>query len=157
MPQSTLQPIEVTVAVLRESGSKLLFEQAQLAVPRPDEVRVRVVATGVCHTDMVVRDQLFPTPLPIVLGHEGAGVVEAVGAAVTTIAPGDHVVMTYMSCGLCLPCETGHPAHCSHISAAPARTAAHRPAVVAPVHRYMTTFSASRPFRPMPSPMSATW
>ena len=82
MPQSTLQPIEVTVAVLRESGSKLLFEQAQLAVPRPDEVRVRVVATGVCHTDMVVRDQLFPTPLPIVLGHEGAGVVEAVGAAV---------------------------------------------------------------------------
>jgi aryl-alcohol dehydrogenase len=64
---------------------------------------------------MVVRDQLFPTPLPIILGHEGAGIVESVGYAVTTVAPGDHVVMTYMSCGLCLPCETGHPAHCSHM------------------------------------------
>jgi aryl-alcohol dehydrogenase len=115
MSQSTLAPIEVKVAVLREAGGRLQLERAELAVPRADEVRVRIVATGVCHTDMVVRDQLFPTPLPIVLGHEGAGVVESVGAAVTTIAPGDHVVMTYMSCGLCLPCETGHPAHCSHM------------------------------------------
>jgi aryl-alcohol dehydrogenase len=115
MSLSNLKPIEVTVAVLREAGAKLQVERAELGVPRPDEVRVRVVATGVCHTDMVVRDQLFPTPLPIVLGHEGAGVVESVGAAVTTIVPGDHVVMTYMSCGLCLPCETGHPAHCSHM------------------------------------------
>ena len=62
-----------------------------LEAPRPTEVRVRVVATGVCHTDMVVRDQLFPTPLPIILGHEGAGVVDAVGSAVTTVQPGDHV------------------------------------------------------------------
>jgi aryl-alcohol dehydrogenase len=115
MSLSNLKPIEVTVAVLREAGAKLQVERAELGVPRPDEVRVRVVATGVCHTDMVVRDQLFPTPMPIVLGHEGAGVVESVGSAVTTIVPGDHVVMTYMSCGLCLPCETGHPAHCSHM------------------------------------------
>ncbi|RMR03603.1 Benzyl alcohol dehydrogenase [Pseudomonas savastanoi pv. glycinea] len=115
MSLSNLKPIEVTVAVLREAGAKLQVERAELGVPRPDEVRVRVVATGVCHTDMVVRDQLFPTPLPIVLGHEGAGVVESVGSAVTTIVPGDHVVMTYMSCGLCLPCETGHPAHCSNM------------------------------------------
>jgi aryl-alcohol dehydrogenase len=109
------EPVEVTVAVLREAGAPLNLERATLAAPRADEVRVRVVATGVCHTDMVVRDQLFPTPLPIILGHEGAGIVEAVGASVTTVAPGDHVVMTYMSCGLCLPCETGHPAHCSHM------------------------------------------
>ena len=109
------EPVEVTVAVLREAGAPLKLERATLAAPRADEVRVRVVATGVCHTDMVVRDQLFPTPLPIILGHEGAGIVEAVGASVTTVAPGDHVVMTYMSCGLCLPCETGHPAHCSHM------------------------------------------
>lgn len=115
MSVSELKPVEVTVAVLRESGAALTLERANLGVPRADEVRVRIVATGVCHTDMVVRDQLFPTPLPIVLGHEGSGVVEAVGASVTTIAPGDHVVMTYMSCGLCLPCETGHPAHCSHM------------------------------------------
>jgi aryl-alcohol dehydrogenase len=115
MSSNEIKPVEVTVAVLREAGSALKLERANLGVPRADEVRVRIVATGVCHTDMVVRDQLFPTPLPIVLGHEGAGVVEAVGASVTTIAPGDHVVLTYMSCGLCLPCETGHPAHCSHM------------------------------------------
>lgn len=112
---SESKPVDVKVAVVREPGGNLHLENARLEPPRPTEVRVRVVATGVCHTDMVVRDQLFPAPLPLILGHEGAGVVEAVGSAVTTIVPGDHVVMTYMSCGLCLPCETGHPAHCSHM------------------------------------------
>jgi aryl-alcohol dehydrogenase len=141
MSLSNLKPIEVTVAVLREAGAKLRVERAELGVPRPDEVRVRVVATGVCHTDMVVRDQLFPTPLPIVLGHEGAGVVESVGSAVTTIAPGDHVVMTYMSCGLCLPCETGHPAR--------------RRAAAKATRPYMIIFSVSHPFRPMSLPMNA--
>ena len=96
MSQLNAQPLTVQVAVLREAGAPLQIESATLGAPAPTEVRVRVVATGVCHTDMVVRDQLFPTPLPIVLGHEGAGVVEAVGSAVTTVAPGDHVVMTYM-------------------------------------------------------------
>lgn len=115
MSQSDVKSINVTVAVLRESGAELKIEKALLTAPRPTEVRVRVVASGVCHTDMVVRDQLFPTPLPMVLGHEGSGIVESVGYAVTTVVPGDHVVMTYMSCGLCLPCETGHPAHCSHM------------------------------------------
>jgi aryl-alcohol dehydrogenase len=115
MSQSNVEPIDVKVAVLRESHAALQIESAKLGAPRANEVRVRVVASGVCHTDMVVRDQLFPTPLPIILGHEGSGVVESVGSAVTTVAPGDHVVMTYMSCGLCLPCETGHPAHCSHM------------------------------------------
>jgi aryl-alcohol dehydrogenase len=107
--------MNIRAAVLRTSGAPLQIEDVLLEAPRPTEVRVRVVATGVCHTDMVVRDQLFPTPLPIILGHEGAGVVDAVGSAVTTVQPGDHVVMTYMSCGLCLPCETGHPAHCTHM------------------------------------------
>lgn len=116
MCQSESVNIDVQVAVAREAGGKLTLENATLGAPRPTEVRVRVVASGVCHTDMVIRDQLFPTPLPMVLGHEGSGVVEAVGLAVTTVKPGDHVVMTYMSCGLCLPCETGHPAHCSHMN-----------------------------------------
>lgn len=115
MSQPQLSDINVQVAVVREAGGQLHLEKAKLAPPRPTEVRVRVVASGVCHTDMVVRDQLFPAPLPMILGHEGAGIVESVGYAVTTVAPGDHVVMTYMSCGLCLPCETGHPAHCSHM------------------------------------------
>jgi aryl-alcohol dehydrogenase len=115
MSQTDAQSMKIRAAVLRTSGASLQIEDVLLEAPRPTEVRVRVVATGVCHTDMVVRDQLFPTPLPIILGHEGAGVVDAVGSAVTTVQPGDHVVMTYMSCGLCLPCETGHPAHCTHM------------------------------------------
>jgi aryl-alcohol dehydrogenase len=115
MSQNDAPSMKVRAAVLRASGAPLEIEDVLLEAPRPTEVRVRVVATGVCHTDMVVRDQLFPTPLPIILGHEGAGVVDAVGSAVTTVQPGDHVVMTYMSCGLCLPCETGHPAHCTHM------------------------------------------
>ncbi|SER88387.1 aryl-alcohol dehydrogenase [Azotobacter beijerinckii] len=115
MSHANDQKTQIQAAVLREAGKALQIEEAWLEAPRPTEVRVRVVASGVCHTDMVVRDQLFPTPLPLILGHEGAGVVEAVGSAVTMVSPGDHVVMTYMSCGLCLPCETGHPAHCSNM------------------------------------------
>jgi aryl-alcohol dehydrogenase len=69
----------------------------------------------VCHTDIVVRDQLFTTPMPIILGHEGSGIVEQIGSDVTTVLPGDHVVMTDMSCRICDPCLTGHPAHCDHM------------------------------------------
>ena len=115
MSHDNMQKMRIQAAVLRESGAPLNVEDVLIEAPGPTEVRVRVVASGVCHTDMVVRDQLFPTPMPIILGHEGAGVVDAVGSAVTTVKPGDHVVMTYMSCGLCLPCETGHPAHCTHM------------------------------------------
>jgi aryl-alcohol dehydrogenase len=107
------QPIRAAVA--REPGKPLQFETATLEAPRDNEVLVRMVATGVCHTDMVVRDQQFKTPLPMILGHEGAGVVEQIGRNVTTVAPGDHVVMTYMYCGLCSPCATGHPAHCANM------------------------------------------
>jgi aryl-alcohol dehydrogenase len=73
---------------------------------------VRLVATGVCHTDAVVRDGWIPTTFPIVLGHEGAGIVEAVGQTVTDIAPGDHVVLTVASCGVCRNCRSGHPSYC---------------------------------------------
>jgi aryl-alcohol dehydrogenase len=107
------QPIRAAVA--REAGKPLQFENATLEAPRDNEVLVRMVATGVCHTDMVIRDQQYKTPLPMILGHEGAGVVERVGRAVTTVAVGDHVVMTYMYCGLCSPCATGHPAHCANM------------------------------------------
>jgi aryl-alcohol dehydrogenase len=92
-----------------------VLENGEIEGPRPDEVLVRVVATGVCHTDMVVRNQDFAAPLPMVLGHEGAGIVEAVGDAVTEVVPGDHVIMTYMWCGHCHTCESGHPAHCENM------------------------------------------
>jgi aryl-alcohol dehydrogenase len=102
-------------AVVRQAGKPLAIEQVTLGAPRKDEVLVRVVACGVCHTDIVVRNQEMSSPLPAVFGHEGAGVVEAVGEDVTSVAPGDHVVMSYMFCGECYLCDSGHPAHCQHV------------------------------------------
>lgn len=104
---------EITAAVVREQGAPFVVEQATLRAPRPHEVLVKVVATGLCHTDLIVRDQFYPVPLPVVLGHEGAGVVEEVGSEVTTLAVGDHVVMGYAFCGLCESCCTGAPSYCS--------------------------------------------
>lgn len=114
---NTTQPERqaIRAAILRTPHEPPVFEDASLEMPRDNEVLVRMVATGVCHTDMVVRDQLMATQMPLILGHEGAGVVERVGRTVTTVAPGDHVVMTYAYCGLCAPCATGHPAHCQHM------------------------------------------
>lgn len=102
-------------AVVREKGGPLKIETVTLGDLRRDEVLVRIVATGVCHTDLVVRDQLFASPLPAILGHEGGGVVEAVGEGVHSVAPGDHVIMSYMYCGECYLCDSGHPAHCQHV------------------------------------------
>jgi aryl-alcohol dehydrogenase len=105
----------IRAAIAREAGKPLVIEAVTLGAPRPNEVLVRVVASGICHTDIVVRDQHLPSPLPAVLGHEGAGVIEAIGENVTHVAPGDHVVMTYASCGLCNTCASGHPAHCENM------------------------------------------
>lgn len=113
--EKVVEPIAMRAAVIREAGGEFRLENVTLGSLRPTEVLVRVVATGVCHTDMVVRNQDYSAPLPMILGHEGAGVVEAIGDDVTTIKVGDHVVMTYMSCGLCDTCESGHPAHCEHM------------------------------------------
>jgi aryl-alcohol dehydrogenase len=108
------QTREITAAVIRKKGGPFRIETLGLEEPRSDEVLVRVVATGMCHTDMVARDQLYTVPLPIVLGHEGAGVVEQVGGNVKKIAPGDHVVLTYMWCGHCKPCLNGHLTYCKN-------------------------------------------
>ncbi|ACB68739.1 Alcohol dehydrogenase zinc-binding domain protein [Burkholderia ambifaria MC40-6] len=102
----------VTAAVARAAGAPFSIEPARIRAPRGDEVLVRVVATGLCHTDLIVRDQYYPVPLPAVLGHEGAGVVEAVGPNVKTLAAGDHVVLTYGACGHCASCAGGHGAYC---------------------------------------------
>lgn len=104
--------MKIQAAVARTVHGPLTLESLELEEPRVDEILVRVVATGVCHTDIVVRDGMLPTPMPVVLGHEGAGVVEKVGANVTKVAPGDHVVMTYNSCGGCPSCEDRAPSYC---------------------------------------------
>jgi Zn-dependent alcohol dehydrogenase len=109
--QSALASRRARAALVRQPRAALTLEDVEVAAPRADEVRVRMVATGVCHTDLVCRDG-FPVPLPIVLGHEGAGVVEAVGAAVQNLAPGDHVVLSFNSCGACSNCASREPAYC---------------------------------------------
>jgi aryl-alcohol dehydrogenase len=101
-----------SAAVLREKGGPFRIEAVSLADPRPDEVQIRLVAAGVCHTDILVRDQILPPPLPVVLGHEGSGIVEQVGAAVSNLTPGDHVVLAPRHCAGCRTCLTGHPMNC---------------------------------------------
>ena len=81
---------------------------------RPHEVLVRITAVGMCHTDLSVRASHTPFPLPAVLGHEDAGVVERVGHAVTCVTAGDRVVISFDSCGTCWPCEVGRPVQCRH-------------------------------------------
>jgi aryl-alcohol dehydrogenase len=103
---------QINAAVVREKSGPFAIEQITLEEPRDDEVLIRIKGVGVCHTDIVVRDQYFPTPLPAVLGHEGSGVVEKVGAGVTSVEPGDHVVLSYASCGKCENCRNGKLGYC---------------------------------------------
>ncbi|WP_417563070.1 NAD(P)-dependent alcohol dehydrogenase [Microbacterium sp.] len=104
--------MKTRAAVATAPGADFDIRELDVDDPRPGELRVRVVATGVCHTDAIIRDQWYPVPQPVVLGHEGAGVVEAVGEGVTGFAEGDRVVMGPASCGECPQCTAGHPMYC---------------------------------------------
>ena len=104
--------MQITAAVARAPKAAMAIEQIDLEAPRRNEILVRLVATGVCHTDIAMRDQAYPVPQPIVLGHEGSGIVIEVGAAVTKVKPGDHVVMSYNSCGRCESCLENQPTCC---------------------------------------------
>ncbi|EED36709.1 aryl-alcohol dehydrogenase [Luminiphilus syltensis NOR5-1B] len=99
-------------AVIEEPGGVFQCRDFQLADPRADEVLVEIAGCGVCHTDLVCRDQGIPVPTPCILGHEGSGVVKAVGSAVSRVSPGDHVVLSYQNCGECQNCLKGAPAYC---------------------------------------------
>ena len=99
-------------AVVRQTGGPLLIEDGRIGAPEAGEVLVRVMASGICHTDVNMRNQVFPVPLPLVLGHEGSGIVEAVGAGCSSVKTGDHVVMSFLSCGQCRPCKDNAPAYC---------------------------------------------
>jgi aryl-alcohol dehydrogenase len=104
--------MKIRAAVTRAPAAPMSLETLDLAEPRDDEILVRLVATGVCHTDIAMRDQAFPVPQPIVLGHEGAGIVEKVGRSVSEVTPGDHVVMSYNSCGHCPSCRDDEASYC---------------------------------------------
>src|SRR5262245_5128285 len=109
--------MQIKAAIAAAKSEPFLIDVLELEDPREDEVLIRVVGVGICHTDLVVRDQYYPTPLPAVLGHEGAGVVERVGTRVTKVQPGDHVVLSYLGCGACPNCLQGQMAYCPHLFA----------------------------------------
>jgi len=102
----------IEAAVVDRKGGPFELRELELGPLRDDEVLVRVAACGICHTDLICRDQWLPVPLPVVLGHEGAGVVEAVGAGVSEFAPGDRVGMSYDFCGSCPACKRGFGVYC---------------------------------------------
>jgi len=105
--------MKIQAAVSREGRAHPVIEELELDAPRSDEVRVRIVASGICHTDLYCHAGLgVPVPRPIVLGHEGAGIVEAVGSGVQSLAVGDHVVLSGASCGHCPKCRVGRPTYC---------------------------------------------
>lgn len=103
--------MQITAAVATGPGQPFELRAVELDAPRPDEILVRIVGVGVCHTDIVFQ-QTGAIPAPVVLGHEGAGVVEQVGSAVTKVAPGDRVALTFRSCGHCSRCDRGDAAYC---------------------------------------------
>lgn len=104
--------MKIKAAVVREKSGPFLLETVELDDPKDREVLVRIAGAGVCHTDLLARDQRVPVPLPGVFGHEGSGIVERVGRCVTKVKPGDRVVMTYMTCGTCPACVEGKLSHC---------------------------------------------
>lgn len=104
--------MRISAAVVREPEGAFTTEELDLDEPGPGEVLVKVHSVGVCHTDIGVRNQWLPFPLPAVLGHEGAGTVESVGDGVTSVAPGDKVVLTFNYCGECPMCARAEYAYC---------------------------------------------
>jgi aryl-alcohol dehydrogenase len=104
--------IRARAAVARAPGAPFAIEEVEVEAPRPDEVLVRIAGVGLCHTDLIFRDQFVPYPLPAVLGHEGAGIVEQVGADIVGLKPGDKVVLAFSSCGHCARCGEGLPSYC---------------------------------------------
>ena len=116
-------------AVLATIGEALeVRTDVEVAPPQAGEVSVRMAASGVCHSDLSMRDGVIPAAIPMILGHEGAGIVEAVGEDVDGIAPGDHVVISWTpQCGECYWCVHGQPYMCDvAVRASPRLRAARR-------------------------------
>lgn len=103
--------IEIKAAMTHKVG-ELVIETAQLDEPKTGEVRVKMIACGVCHTDTAAINQFVPVTFPAVMGHEGVGIVEKVGEGVTSLVEGDHVILSFPSCGHCAKCDEGHPYAC---------------------------------------------
>ena len=101
-----------TAAVIRDKGGEFQLEEVTVESPHANEVLVRTLASGICHADISSRDQILPPKPPVILGHEGIGVVEALGSGVDAVSVGDRVVLTPLSCGHCRMCLRGRPMSC---------------------------------------------
>jgi S-(hydroxymethyl)glutathione dehydrogenase/alcohol dehydrogenase len=100
-------------AIVENLHEPLNVESVELGEPREGEVRVKLAASGVCHSDLSISRGFTPMPTPVIIGHEGAGTIDAVGPGVTSVKPGDHVILTWMyPCLRCRDCSRGRPAHC---------------------------------------------
>lgn len=108
--------MDITAAVAREGGAPFTIEKLQLTEPRAGELVVEIKGVGLCHTDLTARDQILPAPLPAVLGHEGSGIVTAVGEGVTKVKVGDRVAVGFASCGTCGSCEQDDPSYCHNFA-----------------------------------------
>ncbi|MEV0660295.1 NAD(P)-dependent alcohol dehydrogenase [Actinomadura luteofluorescens] len=109
--------MQIEAAVLRAADAPYAIESLDLADPGPGEILVKVAGAGMCHTDMLGRIPGDLVTKPVVLGHEGSGVVEAVGPGVTGVTVGDHVVMSFDSCGACANCRAAKPGACPQMTA----------------------------------------
>lgn len=109
--------MKIKAAVTRAPGAPFTIEEVELAAPKGHEILVKITACGVCHTDDAARHQVIPVPLPAVLGHEGCGIVEAVGSEITEFVPGDKVGMSFGYCGSCHNCMTAHQHACENFNA----------------------------------------
>jgi len=103
--------MRIQAAVINERGGEFAIEEVDLDAPQPTEVLVRMVASGICQTDLHARDGYFPIPAPAVVGHEGVGIVEQVGTGARNVRPGDRVVMVSPSCGECDNCRADYPTY----------------------------------------------
>jgi S-(hydroxymethyl)glutathione dehydrogenase/alcohol dehydrogenase len=102
-------------AVFYSSSRPIAIEQVDVRDPGPGEVRIKIMAAGLCHSDLSVIDGTIPYPVPVVLGHEGAGVIDAVGVGVRSVKEGDTVIVSTLShCGRCAKCDAGHPTECKN-------------------------------------------
>jgi len=104
--------MQISAAVVQEVGAPFTLTEVDLQEPAPDEVVVQIAGVGICHTDIAVKEGHLPFQLPGVLGHEGSGTVVSVGADVTTVTVGDHVAISFNSCGRCPRCAKGESAYC---------------------------------------------
>ena len=106
--------MKAKAAILFEVGKKMDIQEVDVEAPKAGEVLVKMVAGGICHSDLHVMTGQIMVPLPMILGHEGSGVVSEVGSGVTNVKPGDHVIPLWrLSCGVCEFCTDSRPALCS--------------------------------------------